>query len=131
MDTLAPGLTGHASRTVAPTHTAAALGSGTLDVFGTPALLALMEAAAVAAVTPALAPDTTTVGVYVELHHLAATPLGLAVRAEATLTAVEGRTLTFMVEAFDTLEPIGRALHRRMLVHTDRFMQRVQAKQGR
>lgn len=125
---LIPGRQGYAAFTVADAHTAAALGSGTLPVLGTPALLALMEAAAVNTLAPVLPAATTSVGVYVELRHLAATPLGMNVRAEATLTQVEGRTLTFEIAAYDSHELIGKALHRRVLVEAASFMRRVKGK---
>ena len=128
MHPLTPGRQGHAEQTIGEAHTAAALGSGSLPVLGTPALLALMEAAAVDALAPSLPPETTSVGIYVELHHLAASPVGMAVRAEATLTAVEGRTLTFEIVAYDAQEMIGKALHRRVLVDRERFMRRVEGK---
>lgn len=127
-DLLTPGRQGRAEQTVSEAHTALALGSGSLPVLGTPALLALMEAAAVDALAPLLPPETTSVGVYVELHHLAATPVGGRVRAEATLSAVEGRTLTFEISAHDAQEQIGKALHRRVLVDNARFMRRVEGK---
>ncbi|MCC6168467.1 MAG: hypothetical protein IT329_14685 [Caldilineaceae bacterium] len=128
MHPLTPGRQGRAEQTVTPSRTAAALGSGSLPVLGTPALLALMEAAAVDALAPLLPPETTSVGIYVELRHLAATPVGGRVRAEATLIAVEGRTLTFEISAYDTQEQIGQALHRRALVESARFMRRVEGK---
>jgi predicted thioesterase len=125
---LTPGRQGRAEQVVTPSQTAAALGSGTLAVFGTPALLALMEAAAVDALAPFLSPESTSVGIYIELQHLAATPVGAPVRAEATLTAVDGRTLTFEITAHDAHEQIGKALHRRALVESERFMRRVEGK---
>jgi predicted thioesterase len=130
MHPLTPGRQGRAEQTVAPDQTAAALGSGSLPVLGTPALLALMETAAVDALAPLLPPETTSVGVYVELHHLAATPVGGRVHAEATLSAVEGRTLTFEITAYDAQEQIGKALHRRVLVESARFMRRVEGKEN-
>ena len=101
MALLEPGRRGQATRTVDATLTAEALGSGSLPVFGTPALLALMEQAAVTAIEADLEPGVTSVGVFAELHHSAPTPVGLDVRAEATLIAVEGRVLTFEITAYD------------------------------
>ncbi len=114
---LKPGLTGLARRIVSPADTAEALGSGDVPVFGTPALIALMEQAAVAALTGALPADMTSVGVFLEVHHLAATPPGMAVNAQATVTTVDGRTVTFEVMASDAVEQIGRGVHRRALVN--------------
>lgn len=123
-----PGLRGTAHALVSAENTAAALGSGDLPVFGTPALVALAERAAVNALAPHLAPDETTVGTWIEIAHTAATPLGLAVRAEAELTAVEGRKLTFTVVAFDAQEKIGEGRHTRMRLDRQRFLAKVEAK---
>lgn len=128
---LKPGLTGTASRTVSAADTAFALGSGDAPVFGTPALIALMEEAAVAALAAALPPDMTSVGVYLEVHHLAATPPGLTVTAQATVTTVDERTVSFELAASDSAEPIGRGVHRRVIVNRARFQQRAEAKHGR
>jgi predicted thioesterase len=126
---LRSGLCGEASVRVDESNTAAALGSGTVPVFATPAMAALVEAAAVQAVAGVLDTSQTTVGVYLDLQHLAATPIGLNVRAEAKLVQVEGRRLTFRVTAYDDVEQIGIGSHQRMLVDTDRFLARTRAKQ--
>jgi predicted thioesterase len=126
---LRSGLSGEASVTVDGSNTAAALGSGSVQVFATPAMAALVEAAAVKALDGVLNDDQTTVGVSLDLQHLAATPIGLTVRAEAKLVQVEGRRLTFRVTAFDDVEQIGIGSHQRMLVDTSRFLARTQAKQ--
>lgn len=124
-----PGLTGTAEAVVSETNTAVAMGSGVVPVYATPAMAALMEAAAVNALEGALPEDQTSVGVYLDVQHLAATPVGVAVRAEARLTAVEGRRLTFRVSAFDASEQIGVGTHQRAIVTTERFLDRTQAKQ--
>jgi predicted thioesterase len=121
------GLHGEARGDVTPEKTAAALGSGDLPVFGTPALVALMERAAVAAVADSLGPDETTVGTWLEIAHLAGTPVGAEVRAEAQLVAVEGRKLTFAVVAFDRRQKIGEGRHQRMRVDRGRFLAKVGA----
>ncbi len=126
---LRSGLAGEAAVLVDESNTAIALGSGSVPVFATPAMAALIEAAAVQAVAAVLNDDQTTVGVYLDLQHLAATPVGLTVRAEAKLVQVEGRRLTFRVTAFDDVEQIGIGSHQRMLVETDRFLARTRAKQ--
>ena len=126
---LRSGLSGEATVLVDDSNTAIALGSGSVPVFATPAMAALVEAAAVQAVAEVLNDDQTTVGVYLDLQHLAATPVGLTVRAEAKLVQVEGRRLTFRVTAFDDVEQIGIGSHQRMLVETDRFLVRTRAKQ--
>ena len=126
---LRSGLVGETQAVVDATNTALALGSGSVPVFATPAMAALVEAAAVQAVADALNCDQTTVGVYLDLQHLAATPVGMTVRAEARLVQVEGRRLTFRVSAYDEVEQVGVGTHQRMLVDTDRFLSRTAAKQ--
>lgn len=116
------GARGVATATVGAANTALALGSGDVPVFGTPALVALMEQAAVAALAGGLEPGETTVGTWLEIAHLAATPVGAAVKAEAELVAVEGRKLTFTLVAFDDRHKIGEGRHRRMRVARDRFL---------
>lgn len=122
------GLRGQAARQVTAEVTAERLGSGDVPVFGTPALVALLEAAAVNALAGQLAPGETTVGTRIELSHLAATPVGAEVRAEAELVAVEGRTLTFAASAFDPREQIGACRHERVIVLRERFLARVREK---
>jgi predicted thioesterase len=125
---LIPGLTGAASGEVTVANTAIALGSGDVPVFATPALAGLMEAAAVDALCDALDEGQTTVGVQLDLQHLAATPVGMTVRAEARLMTVEGRRLTFRVSAADATEQIGVGTHQRVIVDRERFMHRTLAK---
>ena len=126
--TLIQGLTGEASVTVDQSNTAAALGSGLVPVFGTPALVALLELAAVHAVADALPPGSTSVGTHLDVRHLAATPVGMAVRAQATLTGVEGRRLVFAVEAYDEVEKVGEGTHTRVVVDAERFVQKTETK---
>jgi len=126
---LTAGLTGVATREVTEADTAIALGSGDVSVFATPALASLMEAAAVAALRDVLDEGQTTVGVQLEIQHLAATPVGMTVRAEARLMAVEGRRLSFRVSAADATEQIGVGTHQRVIVDRARFMHRTLAKQ--
>jgi predicted thioesterase len=122
---LTPGLRATARATVGPESTAQALGSGDLPVLGTPALIALLERAAVAAVAGGLDPAETTVGTRIEVAHLAATPLGDDVRAEAEVTAVEGRRIVFAVAAFDSRQKIGEGRHERVVVARDRFLAKL------
>lgn len=128
---LRSGLSGDALAVVDEHNTAIALGSGSVPVFATPAMAALVEEAAVKAVADVLGEDQTTVGVYLELQHLAATPLGMTVRAEAKLVNVEGRRLTFRVTAYDDMEQVGIGSHQRMLVDTSRFLARTQTKHAK
>jgi fluoroacetyl-CoA thioesterase len=125
---LTAGLRGRAEAQVTPDRTADALGSGDLQVFGTPALVALMEQAAVSALAGHLGSAETTVGTAIEVAHLAATPVGLRVRAEAELTEIDGRKLTFLIQAYDPREKIGQARHHRIIVLRDRFLSKTQEK---
>lgn len=123
-----PGLTGEATTTVDDTNTAASLGSGLVPVYGTPSLIALLELAAVHAVAESLPPGSTSVGTHLDVRHLAASPIGMAVRATATLISVEGRRLNFSVEAYDEVEKVGEGSHTRVVVEASRFVQRAEAK---
>jgi predicted thioesterase len=122
MSGIVVGLRGQVAARVTADQTAAALGSGDVPAFGTPALVALVEAAAVNALAGRLAPEETTVGIWLEVAHLAATPVGAEVRAEAELVAIEGRTLLFAVVAHDAAGKIGEGRHRRVMVSRDRFL---------
>jgi fluoroacetyl-CoA thioesterase len=115
------GLTGHASTTVGETDLATALGSGDVRVFGTPAALALCEAATVAAIAEALDPSTTSVGAHVELDHLAPSKLGSVLGADAEVTEVAGSRVTFRVEAREGDQVVARALVVRYIVDRARF----------
>ncbi len=123
-----PGLVGEATRTVTAADLASAIGSGRLDVFGTPAMLGLIELAAVNAVDHLLPEGSTTVGTRLDVRHLAPSPLGIAVRARAELVAVDGRRLTFTVEAFDAVEKIGEGTHERAVVDAGRLLGRANSK---
>lgn len=125
---LAAGLEGHASVVVTADLTAPAVGSGTVAVYATPALAALMEKAAVDCVERRLAPGEASLGIRLELSHTAATPPGLTVSATATLIEIDGRKLTFAIVARDALETIGEARHTRIVVDTERFEAKVAAK---
>lgn len=122
---LVPGLTGEAHTTVTEASTAAAVGSGGIAVFSTPMMIALMENAALQAVQPYLAEGESTVGTLINIKHMAATPLGMQVRAVARLDAVEGRRLLFTIEAFDQVEKIGEGSHERVVITVERFLARV------
>ncbi len=123
------GLKGRNETVVTEANTAAAVGSGLVPVFATPYMIALMEGAAVNAVLPCLAADEGTVGTHLDVSHSAATPIGMKVWAEATLTAVEGKKLTFEVAAFDECGEIGRGTHERFVIKPEKFLAKVQAKQ--
>jgi predicted thioesterase len=126
--TLEIGLKGRADTLVTENNTASAVGSGLVPVFATPYMIALMENAAVNAVLPALAEDEGTVGTQLNVAHSAATPVGMKVWAEATLTAVEGKKLSFDVVAFDECGEIGRGTHERFIIKPEKFLAKCQAK---
>jgi len=128
MPGLIPGLTAELEHIVTDDDTASHWGSGLVPVFSTPALVGLMESAAVQALADHLPPGQTTVGGHIDVHHLAATRVGMKVRIKAELTAVEGRKLTFKVQAWDEVELIGEADHERFVVDEKRFIARVEAK---
>jgi len=124
---LAPGIKGEATTTVVHENTAAAVGAGGVEVFGTPMMVALMENAAWAAVAKELDDGHVTVGTVVNVKHLAATPLGQRVRATAELIEIDGRRLVFRIEAYDEKQKIGEGLHERFIVNLERFLERISA----
>jgi fluoroacetyl-CoA thioesterase len=123
-----PGLTGTKEIVVGPEHTAPFVGSGRIAVLATPVMINLIEAASLAAVEHLLPAGHQSLGIKLDVSHVAATPVGLRVTATAEVTAVEGRTVTFRVEARDPLELIGGGTHQRVVVSVERFDERVQRK---
>ncbi len=113
---------------VGEADTAAAMGSGSLPVLATPRLAAWMEEAACACVAGALAPGDTSVGVELQLRHLAPTAVGSEVTCRAALTAVDGRRLTYHIEAREGELTVGEAEHTRVVVTADRFLQKLAAR---
>lgn len=128
MADLKPGLVGEAVLVVQAHHTASHLGSGGVEVLATPVMIALMEEAARTSVDPKLEPGQMSVGINLNVSHLAATPIGMRVTARTELVAVDGRRLTFQVETFDEREKIGEGSHSRAVINLDRFMARMQEK---
>lgn len=126
MNEIRVGLTGEIERRVDKEHTALNVGSGGVEVFATPLLVALMEMAAIQALDHV--PHLLTVGTEVEIKHLAPTPVGMLVRAKAELIEVDIPRLLFKVEAFDEVERIGKGQHQRFIIKEDRFMARVKEK---
>lgn len=124
------GLKGQASMIVGEDDTARVVGSGAVDVLGTPIVVALMERAAVAALAGALPAGKTSVGTEIQVQHTAPTPPGLQVTAEATLTHIDGRRLQFEIMVSDEVEVIARGTHTRVIVDLERFRQRADAKQA-
>ena len=128
MNTLTIGLNAEITLTVTEMDTATKWGSGLVPVFGTPSLVGLMEAAAVKALDGKLPEGQTTVGGHIDVRHLAATPVGMQVRARAELTSIDGKKLTFRIEALDDVEKIGEALHERVVIDKEKFIARTRAK---
>jgi len=122
MTPLNPGIKLREEKTVQPADSARAFGSGLVDVFATPAMIALMEHTSLTLVTPFLGKGQNTVGTHVDVKHLKATPLGQKVWCEATLSEVEGRRLVFKVEAFDEKGLIGTGTHSRYIIDEERFL---------
>ena len=122
------GMKGSVSTLVEREDTAAEVGSGDLLVYATPCMAALMEGAACEAIADALDEDKTTVGTTLSLEHLSATPVGMEVRAEAEVTAVEGKVICFEIHAFDEAGEIGKATHKRVLVNSQKFLDKAYSK---
>ena len=120
------GARGCAETTVTEQNTALAMGSGLLPVFATPVMAALLEAAAVNACQAGLEEGQGTVGTHLDISHDAATPVGMTVRAEAEVTAVDGRAITFAVRAFDEAGQIGGGTHQRFVIDNERFLSKAQ-----
>jgi fluoroacetyl-CoA thioesterase len=125
---LRPGLKGYTRIHVGVEQTAPSIGSGKVPVLATPVMINVIEAAALAAVEHLLPPGHQSLGIHLDIRHFAATPIGMHVEATAELTAVEGRTLSFTVEARDDKEPIGGGTHERVVVNVARFDERIQRK---
>ncbi len=122
------GLTGQVSTLVEAEDTALSVGSGSLRVYATPCMAALMEGAACEALEGLLSEEQTTVGTELNLSHLSATPVGMEVRAVATVTAVEGKCIHFSLEAFDEAGKIGEGTHKRFIVSSQRFLDKTYSK---
>lgn len=119
------GLKGNAETLVEREDTAAAVCSGSLLVYATPCMVALMEGAACNALEGILDEDQTTVGIELNIAHTAATPVGMEVRAEAEVTAVEGKIITFQITAFDEKGKIGEGTHKRAIINTQKFLDKT------
>ena len=122
------GLKGEARTMVEREDTAQEVGSGSLLVYATPCMVALMEGAACEAIAECLPEEKTSVGTFLEISHLSATPVGLEVWAEAEVTAVEGSIVTFQVTAFDEAGKIGEGTHKRAVITTQRFLDKTYSK---
>ena len=119
------GMKGEVGTLAEREDTAKEVGSGSLLVYATPCMVALMEGAACEAIQEALSDSQTTVGTELNIQHISATPVGLEVRAEAEVIAVEGKVITFDVKAFDEAGEIGRGTHKRVIVNTQKFLEKA------
>ena len=119
------GMKGEVASYVEREDTAQEVGSGSLLVYATPCMVALMEGAACEAIAECLSATKTSVGTELPIKHLSAPPVGLEVRAEAEVTAVEGNTVTFLVTAYDEAGKIGEGTHKRVIVSTQRFLDKA------
>lgn len=122
------GMEASTSVLVTNTNTAKTMKSGSLDVFATPAMCALMEEAAQAAVASALSPEEATVGIALNITHDAPSPLGATITAKAKVSAIEGRKISFDLEASDGIDIIGKGKHQRFIINTQKFMDKVNSK---
>jgi fluoroacetyl-CoA thioesterase len=128
MENVQVGLASERTETVVESLLATRLGSGSVEVYATPAMIALMESAAVATIDPLLPEGQASVGIALDVKHLAATPPGQRIRARAEVTGIEGRKVTFKVQAWDEHELIGEGTHTRYVIDVARFLPRVQSK---
>jgi len=124
------GLQGKARAKVDESNTAVRYGSGGVDVYATPAMIGLMENAAQSSVGPFLEEGMASVGISVDVQHLAATPIGMEVVAASELIEIDGKRLVFRVQAWDDKEKIGEGIHQRFIISLAKFMGKVQAKSG-
>ena len=122
------GLKGLVEDKVTEKNTAEAVGSGSLKVFATPAMIALMEKASCVAIKDALDEGETTVGTMVNIEHVSATPLGGEIKVESVVTAVEGRKISFEVLASDNAGVIGKGTHDRFVINAEKFMAKTNSK---
>lgn len=122
------GMKGQADMLCEREDTALEVGSGSLLVYATPCMAAMMEAAACEAIARGLADGETTVGIELNIKHLSATPVGLEVRAEAEVTAVEGNIISFDLRAYDEAGLIGEGTHKRAVVNSQRFLEKAYGK---
>lgn len=125
------GLKGRSETVVTEQNTANAIGSGLVPVFATPYMIALMENASANSLLPYLAEGEGSVGTHLNVSHSSATPIGMKVWAESTVTAVEGKKITFEVAAYDEAGEIGRGTHERFIIKPEKFLAKTQAKLGK
>lgn len=125
---LETGIKNKITITVTDDKTAKVMGSGILDVFATPAMVALMEQTAAESVQPHLDEGVTSVGTKINVEHLSADPVGIEVSCESELVEIDNRKLCFNIVAFDKHGVIGKAYHERFLIKSQSFMEKTTAK---
>ncbi len=128
MQNVITGIKGEAKTQVDETNTAIAYGSGGVAVFATPAMIGLMEKAALDSVDKVLSPGLSSVGTRVDVKHLAATPIGMNITAKSELIVVDGKRLNFKIVAYDDSGLIGEGTHERCIIDLEKFMDKAQAK---
>lgn len=131
MDKLIKGIKGEAKTTVTKSNTAVAYGSGAVEVFATPAMIALMENAASNSVQDALSQGLSSVGTRLDVKHIAATPVGMVVKATSELIEIDGKRLVFKLEAFDEVDKVGEGIHERFIINLEKFMEKTKAKRNK
>ena len=119
------GIKGLAEALVEKEDTAQVVGSGDLLVYATPCMVALMEGAACESIAPLLSEGESSVGISMNVAHTSATPVGMEVRAESEVTAVDGKKITFQIVAYDEAGEIGRATHERFVIKAERFLEKA------
>ena len=122
------GIKGRREQTVTPEMSAARVGSGLVEVFATPMMVALIEQTCLESVLPHLEDGQGTVGTLVNVSHVAATPIGMRVWCESELVEVDRRRLVFSVKAYDECGLIGEGTHERFIIDTTKFMEKIRAK---
>lgn len=122
------GLKNHVETQVSHSNTAKTIGSGSLDVFATPAMIALIEKAAAELLQKNLEPGQTSVGISVNIEHKSPTPIGLKVRAEVEIIAIDGKKIKFDARVFDSVSEIGSGSHSRFIVDSKKFQSKADSK---
>lgn len=125
---IAKGIKGRKEYIVTKELTAAAVGSGLLEVYGTPYMIALMEETCHTSIGQFLEEGQGTVGISLEIKHTAATPVGMKVWCESQLVEVDGKRLVFKVQAFDQVGPIGEGTHQRFIIDNEKFLEKTNSK---
>ncbi len=122
------GIKGIQKETVVPEKTAAAVGSGLLPVYATPAMIALIEGTAAQSVAPYLEEGSGTVGISLNVKHMAASPIGMEIRCETELVEVDRKRLVFAAKVYDDQEQVGEGIHERFVINNEKFMQKAENK---